>query len=180
LPKFNPIVDDADRSSEVAAEDSNGDNGDQKKPAASVNKIGAPMGASLKPPPGSKKAKKELLFRDSSLSGSTVASVAMETMAESHSALVTAQKELVAEVVNQTRVQTIKEQMAGEQMKCTIYQGMGIEARAAEEECPVEEVDLTGEDQEVDLTHAEVDESSEAEDSEAEQDVEEMYTAAEV
>jgi hypothetical protein len=125
------------------------------------------MGASLKRPPGSKKAKKELLFRDSSLSGSTVASVAMETMVESHSALVTAQKELVAEVANQTRVQSIKEQMAGEQMKCTIYQGMGnddavlrclsqIEVlqaelaamrtepqpRAAEDECPVEEVDL--------------------------------------
>jgi hypothetical protein len=46
----------------------------------------------------------------------------METMAESHSVLATAQKELVAEVANQTRVQSIKEQMAGEQMKCTIYQ----------------------------------------------------------
>jgi hypothetical protein len=101
----------------VVAEDSDGD----KKPAASVNKIGAPMGASLKRPPGSKKAKKELLFRDSSLSGSTAASVAMETMAESHSVLATAQKELVAEVANQS----IKEQMAGEQMKCTIYQCMG-------------------------------------------------------
>jgi hypothetical protein len=44
LPKFNPMVDDADRSSDVAAEDSDGD----KKFAASVNKIGAPMGASLK------------------------------------------------------------------------------------------------------------------------------------
>jgi hypothetical protein len=115
------MVDDANRSSDVFAEDSDAD----KKPATCVNKIGAPMGASLKRPPGSKKAKKELLFRDSSLSGSTVASVAMETMVESHSALVTAQKELVAEVANQTRVQSIKEQMAGEQMKCTIYQGMG-------------------------------------------------------
>jgi hypothetical protein len=95
-------------------------------------------------------------------------------MAESHSALVTAQKELVAEVANQTRVQSIKEQMAGEQMKCTIYQRMGNDdavlrcltqieilqaelaamraepsarkARAVEEEHPVEEVDLTGED----------------------------------
>jgi hypothetical protein len=38
------MVDDADRSSEFAVEDSDGD----KKPAASVNKIGAPMGASLK------------------------------------------------------------------------------------------------------------------------------------
>jgi hypothetical protein len=49
----------------------------------------------------------------------------METMAESHSTLVATQKELVAEVANQTRVQSIKEQMAGEQMKCSIYQGMG-------------------------------------------------------
>jgi hypothetical protein len=206
------MVDDADRSSDVAAEDSNGD----KKRAASVNKIGAPMGASLKRPPGSKKAKKELLFRDSSLSGSTVASVAMETMAASHSALAATQKELVAKVANQTHVQSIKEQMAGEQMKCAIYQGMGnddavlpclaqIEILQAElaairaepsarkggavEALAVEEVDLTGEDaflnkapanEEVDLTHAEVDDSSEAEDSETEQDVEEKYTAAEV
>jgi hypothetical protein len=32
-----------------------------KKPTASVNKIGASMGASLKRPQGSKRAKKELL-----------------------------------------------------------------------------------------------------------------------
>jgi hypothetical protein len=51
----------------------------------------------------SKKAKKELLFRDASMSGSTAASVAMETMAESHSALATAQNRLVSEVANQTR-----------------------------------------------------------------------------
>jgi hypothetical protein len=107
--------------------------------------------------------------------------------------------------------------MAGEQMKCTIYQGMGNDnavlrclsqieilqaelaavraeptagkARAVEEERLVEEVDLTGEDlflnqapsnEEVDLTHVEVDDSSEAEDNEAEQDVEEMYTTAKV
>jgi hypothetical protein len=44
LPKFSPMIDDADRSSDVVAEDSDAD----KKPAASVNKIGAPMGASLK------------------------------------------------------------------------------------------------------------------------------------
>jgi hypothetical protein len=207
LPMFNPMIDDADRSSDVFAEDSDGD----KKPAASVNKIGAPMGASLKRPPGSKKAKKELLFRDSSLSGSTAASVAMKMMAESHSALVTAQNRLVSEDANQTRVQSIKEQMAGEQMKCTIYQRMGnddavlcclaqieilqaelaamrtepqpraIGAQDTEDECPVEEVDLTGEEQEVDLTHAEVDDSSEADDdSEAVQDVEEMYAGAEV
>jgi hypothetical protein len=56
LPKFNPMVDDADRSADFAAEDSDGD----KKHAASINKIGAPMGASLKQPPGSKRAKNEL------------------------------------------------------------------------------------------------------------------------
>jgi hypothetical protein len=209
------MVDNVDRSSDVAVEVTDSD----KKPAAaSVNKIGAPMGASLKRPPESKKAKKELLFRDTSLSGSTVASVAMETMAQSHSALVATQNRLVSEVANQTRVQSIKEQMAGEQMKRTIYQGMGDddavrrcisqierilqaelaairaeprarEAPAIEDKPPVEEVDLTGEDvflnkapanEEVDLTHAEVDDSSEADDSEAEQDVEEMYTATEV
>jgi hypothetical protein len=64
LPKFNPMVDDADRSSEFAAEDYDGD----RKPAASVNKIGVPMAASLKQPPGSKRAKKELLLQDTSLS----------------------------------------------------------------------------------------------------------------
>jgi hypothetical protein len=72
--QFNPKVDDADRSSDFAAEDSNGD----KKPAASVNKIGTPMGASLKQPPGSKRAKIQLLFRDTSLSGSTTNSAAIE------------------------------------------------------------------------------------------------------
>jgi hypothetical protein len=66
------MIDDANRSSDVVAEDSDVD----KKPAASVNKIGAPMGASLKRPPGSKKAKKELLLRDTSLSGSTAAGAA--------------------------------------------------------------------------------------------------------
>jgi hypothetical protein len=65
-----------------------------------------------------------------------------------------------------------------------------VAAQIVEDERPVEEVDLTGEDlflnkapanQEADLTHAEVDDSSEAEDdSEAVQDVEEMYAAAEV
>jgi hypothetical protein len=63
------------------------------------------------------------------------------------------------------------------------------EACAIDDQHPVEEVDLTGEDvflnkapenEEVDLTHAEVDDSLEAEDNEAEQDVEEMYTEAEV
>jgi hypothetical protein len=71
------MVDDADRSSDVAAEDSDAD----KKPAAAVNKLGAPMGASLKRPTGSKKAKKELLLRDTSLSGSTAARVVSNLMA---------------------------------------------------------------------------------------------------
>jgi hypothetical protein len=98
----------------------------------------------------------------------------MQTMVETLSALVATQKELVAEVVNQTLVQSIKEQMAGEQMKCTIYLGMGNDdaelrclsqleilqaelaavraeptarkACAVEEERLVEKVDLTGED----------------------------------
>jgi hypothetical protein len=61
LAKFNPMVDEVNRSSDVAVEVVDGD----KKPASSVNKIGAPMGASLKWPPGSKRAKKELLLRDS-------------------------------------------------------------------------------------------------------------------
>jgi hypothetical protein len=44
------------------------------------------MGASIKQPPGSKRAKKdELLLRDTSLSRSTANSAAMERMAESHS-----------------------------------------------------------------------------------------------
>jgi hypothetical protein len=60
-------------------------------------------------------------------------------------------------------------------------QPRAVGARDTEDKGPVEEVDLTGEEQEVDLTHAEVDDSSEAEDdSEAVQDVEEMYAAAEV
>jgi hypothetical protein len=206
LPKFNPMVDDVDRSSDVAVEVLDGD----KKPAASVNKIGAPMGASLKRPPGLKKAKKELLFRDTSLSGSMVATAAMETMAESHRALVATQNRLAAIVENQTRVQIIKEQMAGEQMKCSICQGMGDddavrhclsqieilqaelaairaepsarEACAVEDQRPVEEVDLTGESVFLNKAPANkaVDDSLEAEDSEAEQDVEEMYTATEV
>jgi len=61
-------------------------------------------------------------------------------------------------------------------------------APIAKEASPVEEVDLTGEElclnkastnEEVDLTHVEVDDSlevEEAEDSEAEKDVEKMYT----
>jgi hypothetical protein len=139
-----------------------------------------------------------------------VATAAMETMAESHRALVATQNRLAASIENQTRVQTIKEQMAGEQMKCSIYQGMGDdnavrhclsqieilqaelaaimaepsarEACAIEDHCPVEEAFLNKApaNEEVDLTHAEVDDSSDAEDSEAEQDVEEMYTAVEV
>jgi hypothetical protein len=72
------MIKDADRSSDVVAEDPDAD----KKPAASVNKIGAP---SLKRPPGSKKAKKELRLRDTSLSGSTAAgAVVMGRIADSH------------------------------------------------------------------------------------------------
>jgi hypothetical protein len=44
IPNFNPMVDDTDRSPEFAAEDFDGD----KKPAASVKKIEAPVEASLK------------------------------------------------------------------------------------------------------------------------------------
>jgi hypothetical protein len=77
------MVDDGDRSSELSAEDSNSD----KKPAVSVNKIGAPMGASLKQPPGSKKAKKELLLKDTSLSASTANSAAMDRIAQSHNSI---------------------------------------------------------------------------------------------
>jgi hypothetical protein len=84
LPKFNPMVDDVDRSFDVAVHDFDGD----KKPAASVNKIGAPMGASLKRPSGSTIAKKELLFKDTIQSKSTAATVAMKRMANSQTALV--------------------------------------------------------------------------------------------
>jgi hypothetical protein len=69
------MVDDVDRSLDVAVEDLHGD----KKPAASVSKIGASHGSLLEMISRIKKAKKELLFRDTSLSGSTVASAALET-----------------------------------------------------------------------------------------------------
>jgi hypothetical protein len=59
------MVDDMQRSSDVAEQDFDGD----KKPAASVNKIEALMGASLK-------QKKTLLLRDMSLSRSTAAAAA--------------------------------------------------------------------------------------------------------
>jgi hypothetical protein len=45
LPKFNPMVDGTDRSLEYFAEDFDCD---KKQPGASVNKIGAPIGALLK------------------------------------------------------------------------------------------------------------------------------------
>jgi hypothetical protein len=88
MPKFNPI-DDGDRSSEFAVEDFESD----KKHAASVNKIGAPMGVSFKQPPGSKRAKKELLLRDTSLYGSNANSEAMERMADSHRSIAVTFKE---------------------------------------------------------------------------------------
>jgi hypothetical protein len=81
------------------------------------------------------------------------------------------------------QIETLQAELAAMR---TEPQPRAAEARAAQDQCPVEEVDLTGEEQEVeeqevDLTRAEVDDSSEAEDdSEAVQDVEEMYAAAEV
>jgi hypothetical protein len=107
LPKFNPMINDADRSSDVVAEDSNAD----KKPAASVNKIGAPMGASLKRPPGSKKAKKEMLLRDTSLSGSNTNAEAIQGLARSHKSM--------AATMN------VKEQMASVQMEFAMYRELG-------------------------------------------------------
>jgi hypothetical protein len=102
------MVDDIDRSSDIAVEDVDGD----KKPTASVNKIGAPMGASLKRSSGSKLAKKELHFRDSSLSGSIANSAALETtMAHSHKS--------IAATLN------LEEQIAVVQMQYTMYQGVG-------------------------------------------------------
>jgi hypothetical protein len=193
LPKFNPMVDDADRSSDVVAEDSDGN----KKAAASVNKIGAPMGASLKRPPGSKKAKKELLLRDSSLSGSTAASTAvMGRIADSHNRIA-----VIFE--KQTEQSNIKDQVSSVQVEYAMHRDMGNDeaamgciagiqqlqrelvaqknskggnttatnasTRCSMEDAPtVEEVDLTGEN------------NVKVDDSEAEQDVEEMYTAAEV
>jgi hypothetical protein len=198
LPKFNPMIDDADRSSDVVAEDSDAD----KKPAASVNKIGAPMGAALKRPPGSKKAKKELLLSGTSLSASTANAEAIQGLARSHKS--------IAKTMN------VKEQMASVQMEFAMYRELGddVSARQCIESLkhlraklsamedneantpssftgvtnassstafrpPVEEVDLTGGDQmypskertnaEVDLTNSGVD------DNEAEKDVEEMY-----
>ncbi len=173
------MVDDVDRSSNVAVEVVDGD----KKPAASVNKIGAPMlGASLKRPPGSKKAKKGLLFRDTILSGSTVASTAvMQRIAESHN-------RIAAVFEKQTSQSNIKDQVSALQLEYTMHRDMGnVEAamgyiariqqlqrdrvainNSTRENttatAPVDEVDLTGED------------NVEVDDSEAEQDVEEMYT----
>jgi hypothetical protein len=204
LPKFNPMIDDADRSSDVVAEDSDAD----KKPAASVNKIGAPMGASLKRPPGSKKAKKELRLRDTSLSGSTAAgALVMGRISDSHN-------RIAAVFEKQTEQSNIKDQVSSVQVECAMHRDMGNDEAAMgcitriqelqrelqalknfkgaytttatnastpslmEDAPPVEEVDLTGEDihllsSEVDLTG---ENNVEVDDSEAEQDVEEMYT----
>jgi hypothetical protein len=53
LPKFNPMLDYADRSWDVVADDSDAD----KKPAASVNKIGPPHGSLLETTSRIKKSK---------------------------------------------------------------------------------------------------------------------------
>jgi hypothetical protein len=87
-----------------------------KKPAASVNKIGAPMGASLKRPPGSKKAKKELLLRDTSLFGSKTNAEAIEGLARSHKS--------IAKTMN------VKEQMASVQMEFAMYRELGDDVAA--------------------------------------------------
>jgi hypothetical protein len=114
LPKFNPMIDDADRSSDVVAEDSDAD----KKPVASVNKIGAPMGASLKRPPGSKKAKKELLLRDTSLSGSTQLVQQMGRIADSHN-------RIAAVFEKQTEQSNIKDQVSSVQVEYAMHRDMG-------------------------------------------------------
>jgi hypothetical protein len=115
LPEFNTMVDGG------AAEVSDGDN----KPATSVNKIGAPMGASLKRPPGSKRAKKKLLLRDLSSSGSSSTSTTMEMMAESQSVMAASQRSLAFSVAQQKRIQQLKEQMSAIQIEFTMHQGVG-------------------------------------------------------
>jgi hypothetical protein len=109
-----------DRSSDVPVEESDGD----KKPAASVNKIGAPIGASLKRPPGFKRAKKELLLKDTSLSGSTAATTAvMQRIAESHN-------RIAAVFEKQTSQQNIKEQTSALQIEYTMHRDMGNDEAA--------------------------------------------------
>jgi hypothetical protein len=114
------MIDDADRSSDVVAEDSDAD----KKPAASVNKIGAPMGASLKRLPGSKQAKKELLLRDTSLSGSTAAgAVVMGRIADSHN-------RIAAVFKKQTEQSNIKDQVSSVQVEYAMHRDMGNDEAA--------------------------------------------------
>jgi hypothetical protein len=119
-------------------------------------------------------------------------------MAESQSALAASQNRLASSGEKQTIMHKIKEQKEGVQMKYTIYHGIGdldvarlrisqmeplmahlvavntapMAAAVAEEDPPVEEVDLTGEvvDLTKDVTNEEVD------DNEVEEDVEEMYS----
>jgi len=204
LPKFNPMVDDEDRSSNFAVEDSDGD----KKPAA-VNKIGAPMGASLKRPPGSKQAKKDLQLKDGVSQSDTAASAALDRLADS-------QALIASTMANQHKLEKQKEhtnklekKLAAKQMEFNMRQQMGDPAAA--ERCiselmdlqkqldegppviraepsplsgssarPVEEVDLTYE--EVDLTRAPTHNEEESgeesgKDSEDSEDVEEMYNS---
>jgi hypothetical protein len=124
------------------------------------------MGASLKRPPGSKRAKKELLLRDTSLSASTANSAAIKGLARSHNN--------IAATLN------LKEQIATVQMEFTMYRELGDDGSARHcsqqlkqlrakldsintmrnplagvtygpsstgDQPPVEEVDLTGGDQ---------------------------------
>jgi hypothetical protein len=195
LPTFNPMVDDADRSSEFAAQAFDGD----KKPAASVNKIGAPMGAPSKQPPGSETANKELHLRDMSLSRPTSASsAAMERIAESHSIIASTLQKL-------SRMQHFDTQMTALQIEYNMHQGVGdldaarlciskmqhlrkqfqastttaTTSSVTEEAPPFKEVDLTNAEVDLtkDLTNVEVDPTNvEVDDSEAEQDVEETYS----
>jgi hypothetical protein len=108
------MLDDAKGSSEFAVEDFDG----EQKPAASVNKIGALIGASLKCPSGSKRAKKELLLRDTSLSGvSSTNTTAMERMADSHNSI-------AVTFEMQTSMQNLKEQISALQMECIMHRDL--------------------------------------------------------
>jgi hypothetical protein len=128
----------------------------EEKPAACLKKIRAPMGASLKQPPGSKRAKKELRL-------ATANSVAVDRMADSNNRL--------AATFN------IQGQMAAMRMEYTMHKDLGdldaarlcisklqqLQTQLAaintlanassvteDHDPPLEEVDLTG--KEVDLT----------------------------
>jgi hypothetical protein len=144
-----------------------------------------------------KKAKKELLLRDTSFSGTTAAgTVVMGRIADSHN-------RIAAVFEKQTEQSNIKDQVSSVQVEYAMHRDMGNDEAAMgciariqqlqrelaalknskggnttatnasthssmEDALPVEEVDLTGEN------------NAKADDSEAEQDVEDMYTAAEV